>query len=202
VKGKAWLSKGIDPEEVSSSERRGKFIEELSIASVVGAFPLPTIAAINGDAFGQWLELALACDIRISAEDARFSMPQVTYGEIPWDGGTQRLARLVGRGKALEMILTGEVIDALEAYRVGLVNRVVPRKALMKEAIALASEMADKGPIALRFAKEAVCKGMDLTLEQGLRLEADLYFLLHTTQDRTEGIRAFIEKRPPKFEGR
>jgi len=168
----------------------------------VGAFPIPTIAAINGDAFGQWLELALACDIRISAEDARFSMPQVTYGEIPWDGGTQRLARLVGRGKALEMILTGEVIDALEAYRVGLVNRVVPRKALMKEAIALASEMADKGPIALRFAKEAVCKGMDLTLEQGLRLEADLYFLLHTTQDRTEGIRAFIEKRPPKFEGR
>lgn len=200
-KGDAF-SIGTDREYTSSLMDMGIALEKISISSIVGAFPCPTIAAINGDALGQGLELALACDIRISAENARFSMPQVTFGEIPWDGGTQRLARIVGRGKALEMILTGESIDAMEAYRVGLVNRVVPRNELMNEAISLANEMVNKGPIALRFAKEAVLKGMDLTLEQGLRLEADLYFLLHTTRDRTEGITAFREKRPPTFEGR
>jgi enoyl-CoA hydratase/carnithine racemase len=121
---------------------------------------------------------------------------------IPSDGGTQRLARLVGRGKTLEMILTGEVIDAQEALRIGLVHRVVPKKDLTEVAMKMAQEMASKGPIALRYTKEAVYKGMDMTLEQGLRLEADLYLLIHTTKDRTEGIQAFREKRKPKFEGK
>jgi enoyl-CoA hydratase/carnithine racemase len=162
----------------------------------------PVIAAINGDAIGQGLEMALASDIRIASETSRFGLPQIKRGVIPCDGGTQRLTRLVGRGKALAMILTGETIDAEEAYRIGLVNRVVPENELMVVVVKMAREMASKGPIALRFTKEAVYQGMDLTLNQGLRLEADLYLLIHTTKDRTEGIKAFREKKTPKFEGK
>jgi enoyl-CoA hydratase len=173
-----------------------------SIAEPIARMDRPVIAAINGDAIGQGLEVILACDIRIAVETSRFGMPQIKGGLIPWDGGTQRLTRLVGRGKALEMIFTGETIDAKEAYRVGLVNKVVPPQELMSTVMRMAQEMASKGSIALRYTKEAVYQGMDLTLEQGLRLEADLYLLIHTTKDRTEGIRAFREKRVPKFEGR
>jgi enoyl-CoA hydratase len=146
--------------------------------------------------------LALACDIRIATERSKFSLPQIEWGVIPWDGGTQRLARLVGRGKALEMVLTGERVDAQEAHRIGLVSKIVPPDQLMKEAMDLAKEMATKGPVALRYSKEAINKGMDLTLQQGLGLEADLYLLIHTTKDRTEGIKAFQEKRKAKFEGK
>jgi enoyl-CoA hydratase/carnithine racemase len=146
--------------------------------------------------------MALACDIRIAGETSRFGLPQIKKGLIPWDGGTQRLTRLVGRGKALEMILTGETMSAEEAYRFGLVSQVVPPKELMAIVMKMAREMASKGSIALRYTKEAVYQGMDLTLEQGLRLEADLYLLIHTTKDRTEGIKAFREKRVPKFEGK
>jgi len=162
----------------------------------------PVIAAINGDAIGQGMEMALASDIRIAAETCRFGLPQIKGGVIPWDGGTQRLTRLVGRGKALEMILTGESISAGEAQRIGLVNQVVPSGELMGITMKMAREMASKGSIALRYTKEAVYQGMDLTLEQGLRLEADLYFLIHTTKDREEGIKAFREKKTPKFEGK
>ena len=129
-------------------------------------------------------------------------MSQISHNEIPFDGGTQRLPRLVGRTKAMEMILTGLKIDSEEAKAIGLVNQVVPAEELMPSALKMAEDLAAKGPIALRYAKEAVLKGMDMTLEQGLRLEADLYFLLHTTQDRQEGITAFREKRPPEFEGK
>jgi enoyl-CoA hydratase/carnithine racemase len=173
-----------------------------SLAEPVWKLDQPVIAAINGDATGQGLELALACDIRVATEASHFGLPHIKKGLIPWDGGTQRLSRLVGSGKTLEMILTGEMIDAQEALRIGLVNKVVPREELMKAVTGLAQEMASKGPIALRYAKEAIHKGMDLTLEQGLRLEADLYLLLHTTKDRSEGIKAFREKKVPRFEGR
>jgi enoyl-CoA hydratase/carnithine racemase len=173
-----------------------------SLAEPIAKLDKPVIAAIKGNAIGQGLELALACDIRIASETARFGLPQVEYGVMPWDGGTQRLARLVGKAKALEMILTGETIGAKEAYRIGLVNKVVSKEELTKSAMDMAKEMASKGPIALTYTKEAVYKGMEMTLEQGLHLEADLYLLIHTTKDRTEGIRAFLEKRVPKFGGK
>jgi enoyl-CoA hydratase/carnithine racemase len=183
-------------------EGEGQQQEFCSIAEPVAKLDRPVIAAISGDAIGQGLELALGCDIRIAAETSHFGLPHIKTGLIPYDGGTQRLSRLVGRGKAFEMILTGEIIDAQEALRIGLVNRVVSKGELMEVAMKLAQEMASKGPIALRYAKEAIYKGMDMTLEQGLRLEADLYLLIHTSKDRTEGIRAFREKRAPKFEGK
>lgn len=173
-----------------------------SVAAAVADIEKPVIAAINGDALGQGLELALSCDIRLAADKAKLGFPQLAQGLIPADGGTQRMARLVGRGKALELILTAETITAQEALEIGLVDRVVGGAKLAGEAKALAESIASKGPTALRFIKEAVNKGLDLTLEQGLRLEGDLYFLLHTTADRTEGINAFLKKRPPKFKNR
>jgi enoyl-CoA hydratase len=171
------------------------------VAAAVANLGKPVIAAVNGDALGQGLELALASDIRLAAKGAKLGFPQSDKGFLPMDGGTQRLARIAGRGKALEMLLTGETVTAEEAYDIGLVNKVVQRETLSSEAEALAKDLASKAPIALRYVKEAINKGLDLTLEQGLRLEADLYFLLHTTDDRTEGIRAFQEKRLPDFKG-
>jgi enoyl-CoA hydratase/carnithine racemase len=187
--------------KVSGTGEEG-MIRPFSIAEPISKIDRPVIAAIQGDAIGQGLEMALACDIRIAAATSRFGLDQIKGGLIPWDGGTQRLTRLVGRGKALEMIFTGEMIDAKEAHRVGLVNRVVPPKEVMSTVMEMAQDMASKSSIALRYTKEAVYQGMDLALEQGLRLEADLYLLIHTTKDRTEGIKAFREKRVPKFEGK
>ena len=170
-------------------------------SGAVGAMGKPVIAVLNGDALGQGLEIALACDIRIAASTARFGFPQVGAGTIPLDGGTQRLPRLIGKGKALEMVLLAQTVTAAEALEMGLVSKVVPPEALAAEADTLSQAMAAKAPIALRYIKEAVNQGLDMTLEQGLRLEADLYFLLHTTADRTEGIRAFQQKRKPDFKG-
>ena len=173
-----------------------------SLSTPLSKLDQPVIAAIHGDAIGLGLEMALACDIRIAGATSRFGLPHIKSGFIPWDGGTQRLVRLAGTGKAMEMILAGDLIDAREAKRIGLVNRIVPPESLMTVALEMAGKMAAGGPVALKYAKEAIAKGMDLTMSQGLRLEADLYFLLHTTADRTEGIRAFQEKRPPRFEGK
>ena len=189
-KGPSLFSENLEP----GSERP-------SIAEPIAKLDLPIIAAIHRDAVGQGLELALACDIRVSTESSCFGFPHIQRGSIPWNGGTQRLSRLVGRGKALEMILTGERINAREAYRIGLVNRISSSGELMAVVMKMAQEMASKAPLALRYAREVVHKGMDLSLEQGLRLEAGLYLLLHTTQDRTEGIRAFRKKRSPEFKG-
>ena len=170
-------------------------------ASAIAGIDRPVVAAINGAALGQGLELALSCDIRIAADDATFGLPQVARGIMPMDGGTQRLPRIVGKGKSLELLLTGEAINDGEALAIGLVSRIVAGNSLMSEAEALAQAVASKAPIALRYTKEAVNKGMDLTLEQGNRLETDLYLLLHTTADRTEGIKAFLERRQPRFKG-
>ncbi len=170
-----------------------------SPAGAVAGIDRPVIAAINGDALGQGLELALSCDIRLASDRARFGLPQVAQGLMPMDGGTQRLPRIIGRGKALELLVTAATINAEEALEIGLVNRVVPPEKLAGEVEALAGNIATKGPIALRYIKEVVNKGLDMTLEQGLRLEADLYFLLHTTADRTEGIKAYLAKRHPRF---
>ena len=202
VIGREAFCIGTDLEDASKFANKNESIKRLSVSSIIASFDQPTIAAIDGDSFGQGLELALACDLRICTERTHFRMDQILHGDIPWDGGTQRLSRLVGRGKALEMILMGEIIDAREADRIGLVNKVVPPEKLMGIVMEMSEMMASKGPVALKFAKEAIGKGMDLTMDQGLRLEADLYFLLHTTRDRTEGITAFQEKRSPEFEGR
>ncbi|HEX7474566.1 MAG TPA: enoyl-CoA hydratase-related protein [Dehalococcoidales bacterium] len=174
----------------------------VSAAEAVAGLDCPTVAAINGDAIGPGLELALACDLRIAANKAKFGLPQISSGKIPQDGGTQRLSRLVGRGKALELVLTGEIIDAQTAFEIGLVNKIVPGDKLDIEIQTIAQTLASKAPLAMSYAKEAVNKGLDVTLEQGLRLEADLYFLLHTTADRTEGITAFLQKRKPDYEGK
>ena len=163
--------------------------------------PQPIIAAIRGFALGGGLELALACDIRIAGEDSQLGLTEVNLAIIPGGGGTQRLPRLVGRGKALEMILTGGRIDAREALRIGLVERVVPATEVLSSAQALARTLAEKAPVALRYAKEAVVKGLGLPLEDGLRLENDLATLLRTTDDRIEGAKAFLEKRKPRFTG-
>jgi enoyl-CoA hydratase len=184
-------------EECAVSESMGG-----SLAGPVAALEVPVIAAMTGDALGQGLELALACDVRIAAETSRFGLPQIMQGCLPNDGGTQRLVRLVGKGKALEMILTGQTIDAQEALRIGLVNRILPREEVTAAALALACEMAAKAPISLRYAKEAILEGTEMTLDQGLRLEGDLYLLLQTTRDRDEGIGAFHRKEEPRFEGR
>ncbi|OLD69090.1 MAG: hypothetical protein AUF63_01525 [Candidatus Rokubacteria bacterium 13_1_20CM_70_15] len=164
--------------------------------------PQPIIGAIRGYALGGGLELALACDIRIAGEDAQLGLTEVNLAIIPGGGGTQRLPRLIGRGRALEMILTGARIDAREAWRIGLVERVVPAADVLAAARELARTLAEKAPVALRYAKEAVVKGLELPLADGLRLENDLATLLRTTEDRVEGAKAFLEKRKPRFTGK
>lgn len=198
--GEKAFSIGTDTNELS---RRGQkaVIGLMSAASPIANLKCPTIAAINGDAIGQGLELALACDIRIASDTACFALPHYTSGRVYWDGATQRLPRLIGMTKAMEMVLTGEAINAREASRIGLVNTVVKPDELITTAKNLALSMASQSPLALSFVKEAVNSGIDLTLEQGLRLEADLYFLLQTSYDRVEGIKAFLDKRTPDFKG-
>ena len=161
----------------------------------------PVVAAVNGYALGGGLELALACHLRIASEEAKLGLPEVKLGAIPGYGGTQRLARLVGRGRALELILTGEPVSAQEAYRVGLVNRVVPRSELAGAAEALMKKILANGPLAIRHALMAVDRGLDGGLSEGLSLEATLFGLLCATADLKEGMKAFLEKRPPRFEG-
>lgn len=161
----------------------------------------PIVAAINGYALGGGLEMALACDIRVAVDEAKLGLPEVTRGMIPGSGGTQRLSRLIGLGKALELILTGAIIDAHEALRLGLVNKVVPRTDLMFAAEEYARKIASNGPLAVVFAKEAIRKGYEMSLEDGLRLETALSSLLQTSEDIKEGARAFVEKRPAQFKG-
>ena len=174
----------------------------LDFRQVMDRCPQPIIAAIRGIALGGGLELALACDLRIAGDDALLGLTEVNLAIIPGGGGTHRLPRLVGRGKALEMILTGQRIGAAEALRIGLVERVVPADEVLTAARDLARELAGRAPVAMRYAKEAVVKGLGMSLDDGLRLEGDLSTLLRTTEDRLEGARAFLEKRTPNWKGR
>ena len=203
--GERAFSAGADIREfvapASPTELRERR-KRLDYRAMMERCPQPIIAAINGFALGGGLELALACDIRIAAETAQLGLTEVNLAIIPGGGGTQRLPRLIGRGKALEMILTGARIPAAEALRIGLVERVVPAGDALEAAIELARTIADKAPIALRYAKEAVVKGLGMSLEDGLRLEGDLSTLLRTTEDRVEGAKAFLEKRKPRWTGR
>ncbi len=165
----------------------------------IESFPKPVIAAINGYALGGGCELAMGCDIRIAADSAKFGQPEVKLGIIPGFAGTQRLARLVGKGRAKELIFTGEMIDADEACRIGLVNRVVAKDQLLAETRALALKMCDKSASAISFAKEAIDNGLEMDFARAARYEADLFALCFTTADCKEGISAFMEKRPAKF---
>ncbi len=162
----------------------------------------PVVAAVNGFALGGGLELALACHLRIASENARFGVPEVKLGIIPGYGGTVRLPRLVGRGRALQMILTGEMIDAEEAHRIGLVNDVVPQAALLESARGLAHRIMTNGPVAVALALEAVDHGYHATTDDALRFESNLFGLLASTEDMREGMAAFLEKRPAAFRGR
>ena len=155
----------------------------------MAALPIPVIAAVGGDAFDHGLELALAADLRIASEDARFALTDLVHGTLPWDGGTQRLPRLVGPSWARDLIFTGRIVSAGQALEMGLVNRVVQKDELLAQVTLLAESIVAGASIATRYAKEAVQLGIDLTLAQGLRLEADLNILLHGTVDRAEGIK-------------
>lgn len=170
---------------------------EASVMSLIAALTKPTVAYVQGDCLDIGLELALACDVRFAGPGARFGITHVQHGLLPWDGGTQRLARAVGRGHAMHLLLTGETIDASEALRIGLIQRI----ATLKEATAWADRVATAAPIAAAYAKEATNAGLDLTVDQGLRLEADLSVLLQSTSDRAEGLASFREKRMPDFKG-
>jgi enoyl-CoA hydratase len=162
----------------------------------------PVIAAVNGFALGGGCELAMACTIRIASEAARFGQPEIKLGLTPGFAGTQRLARLVGKGRALELILGGGMIDAAEAWRIGLVNRVVPAPALMDEARALGAQYAASAPIAMRYAMEAVQHGLETSFAEGSFVEASLFGLVFATDDMREGTKAFLEKRKANFTGR
>jgi len=162
----------------------------------------PVIAAINGFALGGGCELAMACHIRIASENAKFGQPEVKLGIAPGYGGTQRLPRLVGKGIAMQLILTGEMIDAQEAYRIGLVNKVVPAADLLAESEKMMRGILAMGPLAVRLSMEAIDSGLEMTLDEGLLLEANHFGLLAATQDMKEGTTAFLEKRAAKFQGR
>jgi enoyl-CoA hydratase/carnithine racemase len=203
--GERAFSAGADIREFVEPPVPVRFREQrrrLDFRQAMDRCAQPIIAAIRGYALGGGLELALACDIRIAGEDAQLGLTEINLAIIPGGGGTQRLPRLVGRGKALEMILTGARLPAAEALRIGLLERIVPPGEVLSAALQLARALADKAPVALRYAKEAVVKGLELPLAEGLRLEGDLSTLLRTTDDRLEGARAFLEKRRPKWQGR
>jgi enoyl-CoA hydratase len=159
----------------------------------------PVIAAVNGFALGGGCELAMCCDIRIASEKAKFGQPEVSLGIIPGFAGTQRLAQIVGIGKAKELIFTSEMIDAHEAYRIGLVNKVVSAEKLMDEALAMARKIGCNGQIAVRFAKTAINKGIETDIETGMCIEKDLFGLCFATEDQIEGMEAFLEKRKPNY---
>ena len=191
------------PREMRNAHASGRHAwqDAISVASAVAALPMPVIAVINGDATAHGLELALAADLRIATDDARFAIGDPRSDGFPYDGGTQRLPRLVGPALARDMLLTGRMLSAAEALEAGLVNRVAPAGKLDAAVAELVSQIIASAPIAARYAKEAVAAAGDLTLTQGLRLEADLSITLQSTEDRAEGLRSFAEKRQPKFQG-
>jgi len=201
---KAFMAGADINELVDRDARLGRRVsrERQEIFSRLENLHVPVIAAVNGYALGAGLELALACSIRICSEMAQFGAPEVKLGIIPGDGGTQRLPRLVGQGRAMEMIITGDFIDAQEAYRIGLVNKVFPPEKLMEEAMGLANKIASRPPLAVRYAKEAVNRSQEGDSVSGFALESYLHALSCSTEDKKEGVSAFLEKRKGKFKGK
>jgi enoyl-CoA hydratase len=188
----------LTPIEGREHSRRGQVLLDR-----IEHLPVPTIAAINGYAYGGGLELAMACALRVASENARMGLPETSLGIIPGYGGTQRLARHVGRARALELVLTSEKrLTASEAERIGLVNRVVPAGQALSAALEMARKIRANGPTACRYALEAIRRGLDMPLAEGQALEATLFGLCAATEDMKEGMNAFLEKRPAKFTGR
>lgn len=172
------------------------------LANLLETMAKPTVAAINGFAVGTGLEIAMACTLRVAADTAKFGLPEINVGIMPGNGGTQRLPRLVGKGRAMEMILTGELIDAAEACRIGLVNQVVPLTELIDHTKQIARKLATKSALALKIAKDAINTGLDLSLAEGIRYEQKNFAILCGSEDKREGVAAFLEKRKPIFQGR
>lgn len=200
---KAFIA-GADIKELAqldSDSGRRYVLNGQKLTQLMENFPKPVLAAVNGFALGGGTEVALACHVRIAADNAKMGQPEVKLGLIPGFGGTQRLARLVGKGQALELILSGKMIDARQALQIGLVNSVVPQSELPAVCLGLAQNMAENGPLALEYAIQAVNLGLDRSLEEGLLVEADLFGKACSTDDSKEGTQAFLEKRKPDFKG-
>src|SRR6195256_1016518 len=201
---KAFIA-GADISELAplsglEAEQPSRFGQE--VLDLIENLGKPVVAAVNGFALGGGCETAMACTIRIAVESAKFGQPEVTLGLVPGGGGTQRLPRLVGKGRALQLILSGEMISAQEAYRIGLVNEVVPVADLIRRAEAILKKIASNAPIAVKFALEATNKGLETSQSEGSLLEASYFGLCAATEDKKEGTTAFLEKRAPQFHGR
>jgi enoyl-CoA hydratase/carnithine racemase len=201
---KAFIA-GADISELAQAtaveaQRSSRFGQE--VLDLIENLGKPVIAAINGFALGGGCETAMACTIRISVDTAKFGQPEVTLGLVPGGGGTQRLPRLVGKGRALQLILSGEMISAEEAYRIGLVNEVVPAANLIPRAEAILKQISSNAPIAVKYALEAANKGLETSQSEGLSLEASYFGICAGTEDKTEGTSAFLQKRAPQFHGR
>lgn len=195
---------GADVREMANKSYVDMFLEDMftAEADAIGQFRKPIIAAVAGYCLGGGCELAMMCDFIIAADTAKFGQPEINLGIIPGIGGTQRLTRLVGKSKAMEMCLTGRFMDAAEAERSGLVSRVVPAKDLMRDALETAEKIAEKSPLTTRAAKEAINRAYETTLREGVLYERRLFFGLFATEDQSEGMAAFAEKRAPQFRGK
>jgi enoyl-CoA hydratase len=203
--GEKAFAAGADISEVASNTaveaeeatRRGQALTE-----IIENLGKPVIAAVNGFALGGGCELAMACSIRIASESAKFGQPEVKLGVMPGYGGTQRLPRLVGRGRALKLVLSGDIIDATEAYRIGLVDELVPAASLIDRAETTLNKIMANAPLSVKYTLEAVNKGLETSVAEGLLIEASLFAVCASTDDKREGTSAFLEKRAPRFQGR